>query len=541
MIKPILEVNNLKIGSKNVEKTLVDGISFVLNPGEVLALVGESGSGKSITALSIMRLLPNSLFVTEGNIMLEAKNLFRLTEKQMNDIRGRRVSMIFQEPQTSLNPVQTIGHQIFEALRLHREVSFKEAESEVVGLLLEVGLPEAESRVTWYPHQLSGGQIQRVMIAIALASDPKLLVADEPTTALDVTVQKQILELLLKLKSERDLSILFITHDLNVVADFADRVAVMHHGKLVEIAASGDFFNTASHPYSQKLLSCMPSGKNFLPKKTSTSLLRVNNLHVWFPQRCGILQRVSGYTKAVDGISFEINKGETLALVGESGCGKTTTGRAILRLCSMTKGQISYENLVIQSLSNHEYRRFRRKIQIIFQDPYSSMNPRMTVGNIIQEGMRALTYEIPKKIRDRYLCEILDRVGLSEGYLSRYPHEFSGGQRQRIAIARALVVKPRLIICDEPTSALDVALRSEVLALLRELQVEYDISYLFITHDLSLIPSFAHNVAVMKDGKIVEQGAAEDVLFHCEHEYSRKLVDSAPNLATKIESIANNE
>ena len=533
MIKPILEVNNLKIGSKDVEKTLVDGISFVLNPGEVLALVGESGSGKSITALSVMRLLPNSLCVIEGNVMLEAKNLFRLTEKQMNDIRGRRVSMIFQEPQTSLNPVQTIGHQIFEALRLHRELSLKEAESEVVGLLLEVGLPEAESRVTWYPHQLSGGQIQRVMIAIALASDPKLLVADEPTTALDVTVQKQILDLLLKLKSERDLSILFITHDLNVVADFADRVAVMHRGQLVEIAACGDFFKTASHPYSQKLLSCLPGGKNFLPKKTSTSLLRVNNLHVWFPQRRGILQRVSGYTKAVDGISFEINKGETLALVGESGCGKTTTGRAILRLCSMTKGQISYENLVIQSLSNHEYRRFRRKIQIIFQDPYSSMNPRMTVGNIIQEGMQALTYEIPKKIRDRYLCEILDRVGLSEAYLSRYPHEFSGGQRQRIAIARALVVKPRLIICDEPTSALDVALRSEVLALLRELQVEYEISYLFITHDLSLIPSFAHNVAVMKDGKIVEQGAAEDVLLHCEDEYSRKLVDSAPNFAKK--------
>jgi ABC-type microcin C transport system duplicated ATPase subunit YejF len=541
LIKPILEVNNLKIGSKDVGKPLVDGISFVLNPGEVLALVGESGSGKSITALSIMRLLPNSLFVTEGNIMLEAKNLFRLTEKQMNDIRGRRVSMIFQEPQTSLNPVQTIGYQIFEALRLHRELSLKEAESEVVGLLLEVGLPEAESRVTWYPHQLSGGQIQRVMIAIALASDPTLLVADEPTTALDVTVQKQILDLLLKLKSERDLSILFITHDLNVVADFADRVAVMHHGKLVEIAACGDFFNTASHPYSQKLLSCLPSGKTFLPKKTSASLLRVNNLHVWFPKRRGIFQRVYGYTKAVDGVSFEINKGETLALVGESGCGKTTTGRAILRLCSMTKGQISYENLVIQNLSNHEYRRFRRKIQIIFQDPFSSMNPRMTVGNIIQEGMRALTYEIPKKIRDRYLCEILDRVGLSEGYLSRYPHEFSGGQRQRIAIARALVVRPRLIICDEPTSALDVALRSEVLDLLRELQVEYDISYLFITHDLSLIPSFAHNVAVMKDGKIVEQGAAEDVFFHCEHEYSRKLVDSAPNLAIKPESIGNDE
>ena len=541
MIKPILEVNNLKIGSKDVGKPLVDGISFVLNPGEVLALVGESGSGKSITALSIMRLLPNSLFVTEGNIMLEAKNLFRLTERQMNDIRGRRVSMIFQEPQTSLNPVQTIGHQIFEALRLHRELSLKEAESEVVGLLLEVGLPEAESRVTWYPHQLSGGQIQRVMIAIALASDPTLLVADEPTTALDVTVQKQILDLLLKLKSERDLSILFITHDLNVVADFADRVAVMHHGKLVEIAACDDFFITASHTYSQKLLSCLPSGKNFLPKKTSASLLRVNNLRVWFPKRRGIFQQIYGYTKAVDGISFEINKGETLALVGESGCGKTTTGRAILRLCSMTKGQISYENLVIQNLSNHEYRRFRRKIQIIFQDPYSSMNPRMTVGNIIQEGMRALTYEIPKKIRDRYLHEILDRVGLSEGHLSRYPHEFSGGQRQRIAIARALVVRPRLIICDEPTSALDVALRSEVLDLLRELQVEYDISYLFITHDLSLIPSFAHNVAVMKDGKIVEQGAAEDVFFHCEHEYSRKLVDSAPNLAIKPESIGNDE
>ena len=539
MTKPILKVNKLKIGGKDVEKTLVDGISFVLNSGEVLALVGESGSGKSVTALSIMRLLPNSLVVREGNVVLEATNLFGLTEKQMNDIRGRRVSMIFQEPQTSLNPVQTIGHQIFEALRLHRELSSEEAQSEVVDLLLEVGLPDAGSRVKWYPHQLSGGQIQRVMIAIALASDPTLLIADEPTTALDVTVQKQILELLLKLKSERDLSILFITHDLNVVADFADRVAVMHDGKLVEISACSDFFSAASHPYSQKLLNCLPNDGKFLPNNTRTSLLRVNNLHVWFPQRRGIFQHVFGYTKAVDGISFEINQGETLALVGESGCGKTTTGRAILRLCPMTKGQISYENLVIHSLPNQEYRRFRRKIQIIFQDPYSSMNPRMTVGNIIKEGMRALTYEIPKKIRDRYLCEILDRVGLPEEYLARYPHEFSGGQRQRIAIARALAVKPKLIICDEPTSALDVALRSEVLALLRELQEEYGISYLFITHDLSLIPSFAHNVAVMKDGKIVEKGTAEDVLLHCEHEYSRKLVASAPNLTTNTGGVVN--
>ncbi len=541
MTKPILRVSEVRIFSKDVEKTLVDGISFVLNSGEVLALVGESGSGKSVTALSIMRLLPNSLFVTAGEVVLGTTNLFHLTEKQMNGIRGRRVSMIFQEPQTSLNPVQTIGHQILEALKLHRELSSEEAESEVVDLLLEVGLPDAKSRVKWYPHQLSGGQIQRVMIAIALASDPTLLIADEPTTALDVTVQKQILELLLKLKSERNLSILFITHDLNVVADFADRVAVMHDGKLVEIATCSDFFSAASHPYSQKLLNCLPNEKKFLPKNTRTSLLRVDNLHVWFPQRRGIFQHVCGYTRAVDGISFEINEGETLALVGESGCGKTTTGRAILRLCSMTKGQISYENLMIHSLPDQEYRRFRRKIQIIFQDPYLSMNPRMTVGNIIQEGIRALTYEIPKNIQDRYLYEILDRVGLSEEYLSRYPHEFSGGQRQRIAIARALAVKPRLIICDEPTSALDVALRSEVLALLRELQEEYGISYLFITHDLSLIPSFAHNVAVMKDGKIVEKGTAENVLLHCEHEYSRKLINSAPNLAIKTRALLINE
>lgn len=528
MNTPILTLKNLKIHPKKGSSPLVDDIGFELNRGEILALVGESGSGKSITALAVMRLLTDALHIVGGQVMLGSDALFEMTESEMNRVRGRRIAMIFQEPQSALNPVQTVGEQLREVLTLHRNLSAEDTQADVLKLLDEVGIPDPQLRLNWYPHQLSGGQTQRVMIAMALACDPDVLIADEPTTALDVTMQKQVLELLQGLRVQRDLAILFITHDMAVVNQIADRVAVMCRGKIVETSRCDRFFRAPKHPYSQGLINALPNTDTYLRIEPDRKVLRVDNLRVWFPQRTGFMQKVTGYTKAVDGVSFHIGEGETLALVGESGCGKTTTGRAILRLCPRTRGQISFGNHVIHDLTDSAYRPYRRKIQIIFQDPYSSMNPRMTIGEIIDEGMRALTRDIPAKIRNDHIRNLMHRVGLRDEHLLRYPHEFSGGQRQRISIARALAVKPSLIICDEPTSALDVSLRSDVLDLLRELQEQDGIAYLFITHDLTLIPSFAHRVAVMKEGKIVEQGYAEEIMLRAEHPYSRELIAAAP-------------
>ena len=539
MGETILAIQNLKICHPSSGKVLVDDVSLELKLGETLAVVGESGSGKSVTALAVMRLLPNALEITDGSVTLGAENIFELTENEMNEVRGSRVAMIFQEPQTSLNPVQTVGEQLAEAISLHRSLPRSEITKSTVDLLAEVGIPKPEVRVDWYPHQLSGGQVQRIMIAIALACNPDVLIADEPTTALDVTIQKQVLELLAKLKRERNLSILFITHDMGVVSAISDRVAVMRNGEVVETAECSNFFADPQHEYSQNLIKSLPNTEDFLWNESSKTLLRVNNLHIWFPIKAGFFQRTVAQTKAVDGITFKIDEGETLALVGESGCGKTTTGRAILRLCEITRGQISFGTKLIHDIPERSYLHFRKKIQVVFQDPFSSMNPRMTVGDIIQEGVVTLASEIPPKLRDQHLRRVLDRVGLHINQLSRYPHEFSGGQRQRIAIARALAVRPKLVICDEPTSALDVSLRAEVLGLLRDFQEDEGIAYLFITHDLSLIPSFAHRVAVMKEGRIVEQGSAKKIVLNAEHPYSRELIAAAPVASLSSSPVGN--
>ena len=541
MTEIVLAIENLKICHSLSGMVLVDDLSLDLRLGETLAIVGESGSGKSITALSAIRLLPNALEINEGSVTLEKDDIFELTENEMNEVRGRRIAMIFQEPQTSLNPVQTVGDQLREVISLHGNVLTPDDLTKLtLDLLSEVGIPQPEERINWYPHQLSGGQVQRIMIAIALACDPDVLIADEPTTALDVTIQKQVLDLLKKLKVERNLSILFITHDMGVVSAISDRVAVMHNGKIIETAECNDFFADPQHEYSKQLINSLPNTQDYLRNESSKTLLRVNNLHVWFPMKTGFFQRTISQTKAVDGINFHIDEGETLALVGESGCGKTTTGRAILRLCELTRGRIIFGTKLIHDIPERSYLHFRKKIQVIFQDPFSSMNPRMTVGDIIQEGVMTLAREIPPKLRDQHIRRVLDRVGLHSKQLSRYPHEFSGGQRQRIAIARALAVRPTLVICDEPTSALDVSLRAEVLRLLRDFQREEGIAYLFITHDLSLIPSFAHRVAVMKEGKIVEQGPAEDIMLNAQHPYSRELIAAAPvtSLSRRLAEIA---
>lgn len=525
----LLEVNNLKLEVSNSEgnRPLLKGLNFGINKGEILALVGGSGSGKSLTALTIMRLLAPSLQVSQGEILLDGLNLFALTEMQMNAVRGEQIAMIFQEPQTALNPVKTIGEQIGEALQWHKKTKGAALKERVLSLLKEVDMPNPEQRIDWYPHQLSGGQKQRVVIAIALACEPKLLIADEPTTALDVTIQKQILALLNNIRKTRDLAVLLITHDFGVVNEMADRVAVMRYGAIVEQAPAAEFFANPQHEYSRELLASLPS-QDFRSAIEPTPLLQVKDLKVWFAQRAGILQRVKDYTKAVDGISFEIGKGETLALVGESGSGKSTVGRGILSLEPLAGGEIYYQGERIDGLSRKAFLPYRKKIQVIFQDPFSSMNPRFTVRDILLEGMQALQIGSDDIEREQRMKALLERVGMRGEHLYRYPHEFSGGQRQRIAIARALAVEPELIICDEPTSALDLAVRGQVLELLEELQQELGLSYLFITHDLAVIPQLAHRVAVMKEGKVVEQGSTEQVLSNPQHEYTQRLLAAVP-------------
>jgi len=535
----LLQVQNLSVSVG--QQCLVDGVSFHIDAGEVFALVGESGSGKSVTSLAIMRLLSDGLHIASGDVHLVGQSLFTLTEAQMNGVRGRRIAMVFQEPQSSLNPVHTIGRQIGEVLTLHRKRSGTELKQDVIALLEEVGIPDAEQRASWYPHQLSGGQKQRVMIAMALACEPELLIADEPTTALDVTIQKQILNLLNELRKKRQLGILLITHDMGVVAEMADRIAVMRHGQLLEQAPRDEFFSSPKHEYSRQLIHSLPRQDSFRAaiNKEQTPLLEMTNVCVWFAQRKGVLQRIAGYTKAVDGISLTIGHGETLALVGESGSGKSTAGRAILRLTPTTSGEVLFNGLRIDQLHESEFIDLRKRIQVIFQDPFSSMNPRMTVREIIEEGMISLNVggndgKWSKSEREQEIRRILQRVGLEAEHLDRFPHEFSGGQRQRIAIARAIAVKPQLIICDEPTSALDVSIRGQVLQLLQELQQEMGLSYLFITHDLSIIPHIAHRVAVMKDGKIVEQGSTEAVMQNPQHEYTQQLLSAVPMISEHV-------
>ena len=526
----ILTINNLSLKVGN--EPLLKSVSFNIKKGEVFALVGESGSGKSLTSLAIMRLLPDALSVSSGDIVLNGSSLFTISEFEMQKVRGKSIAMIFQEPMTALNPVMTIGEQVAEVIRLHLGLKKEAIKERVILLFKEVALKEPEERYNWYPHQLSGGQKQRVMIAMALACEPELLIADEPTTALDVTIQAQVLDLLKKIQQERSLSILFITHDMGVVAQMADTIAVMRHGEILEQDRKESFFKNPTHPYTIQLLEdarALQSHRN--EEERLNELLKVDDVKVHFPIRKGLFQRTVGYVKAVDGVSFTIAKGKTLALVGESGSGKSTIGQAILRLVDISKGNVIFDGNNITSLTQKELMPYRQKIQVIFQDPYASLNPRMTVGEIIREGMVSLKVgSSDKNIQDMKIKELLEKVGLEPEHIYRYPHEFSGGQRQRIGIARALAVKPELIICDEPTSALDVSVRSQVLKLLKALQEEQAISYLFITHDLSIIPMVADEVAVMKEGKIVEQGLVADVMERPQHSYTKKLLNSAPKL-----------
>jgi peptide/nickel transport system ATP-binding protein len=602
----LLSIENLKthLGHEQNPVRVVDGVDLTLNRGETFALLGESGCGKSMTALSMMRLLPPVGRITDGSITFEGQDLLALSEREMRQVRGGSMGMIFQEPMTSLNPVLKVGEQIAEAVRLHDRLPRREAVSErVVELLKAVGIPDPQRRAGEYPHQLSGGMKQRVMIAMALAGRPKLLIADEPTTALDVTIQAQVLKLLKGLQQETGMTILLITHDLGVVAETADRLAVMYAGEIVETSPVPEFFRQPRHPYSRKLFESLPdsqkrneklaviqgsvpsldnrfTGCRFVercdqgaercsreipvwqqldgqtgvrcllygdhplqpgerlvsqPEERRIApqpacdelLLDVAGLKVHFPIHRGLLRRVIGQVRAVDGIDLSLKRGRTLALVGESGCGKTTAGKGILQLIRPSAGSVRLEADELTRLRGEALRRRRADMQIIFQDPMASMNPRMLVGNIIDEGMRAQGV-VSKAERGARIAELLQQVGLPAEAASRYPHEFSGGQRQRICVARALAVEPKLIICDEPTSALDVSVQAQILNLLKELQYEFQLSYLFITHNILVVAYLADEVAVMYLGRIVEQGRVDEILDSPAHPYTRALLSAVP-------------
>jgi ABC-type microcin C transport system duplicated ATPase subunit YejF len=536
MNNPLLSVKQLSV-TFNHQQKVVDGISFTIYPGETFALVGESGSGKSITALSILRLLPSNARLKASAINIEGDNLLHRSELDLCKIRGRRIGLIFQDPMSSLNPVMTIGSQIEEVIQIHFSLPAVTIRQRVLELLQQVEIPSPEQRIKDYPHQLSGGQRQRVMIAIALAGKPDLLIADEPTTSLDVTIQAQILALLKTIQQKTGMALWLISHDLALVSTIADRVAVMQQGKIVESGSTHEIFSNPQHTYTKKLLAALPSIDNAGKNKASDfsdqrklPLLQVNNFKVYYPVRKGIFKRVVDHVRAVDGVSFEIHPGKTLALVGESGCGKTTLGKSLLNLIPATSGQVNLSGFELQGLTGENLRKKRASIQIVFQDPFSSMNPRMLVNDIIGEGIRALHPEINAAERKARVMALLLQVGLPEDAALRYPHEFSGGQRQRICIARALAVEPKLIICDEPTSALDVSVQAQIIQLLKTLQQEKGVSYLFITHDLAVVAEIADDVAVMYQGKIIEQGNVKQVLTEPAHPYTQKLLAAAPIL-----------
>ncbi|MGH8548974.1 MAG: ABC transporter ATP-binding protein [Methylococcales bacterium] len=510
----------------------VNGIDFEIRCNETFALIGESGSGKSIAALSVLRLLPPGARIEQGRVLLGQRDLLRVPELEMQTIRGRRIGMIFQDPMTSLNPVMKIGEQIAEAIAGRSARSRDALKSEVIDLMNKVEIPASERRYYEYPHQLSGGQRQRVVIAIALANKPDLLIADEPTTALDVTIQAQILKLLKKIQIEGGMSLWLITHDFGVVREMADTIAVMQNGVIVESSGQGAFFTRAQHPYTQKLFAALPSIDHFRESKSAAigEILNVKDFKVYYPIRKGLFKRVVDHVKAVDGVSFQVGIGRTLALVGESGCGKTTLGKAILRLIPGSGGEVWLNGENLASLSPARLRRKRVEMQLVFQDPFSSMNPRMPVGEVIGEGIRSLHPEINEEQRRGRVIDLLRKVGLPDDAGNRFPHEFSGGQRQRICIARALAVRPKLIVCDEPTSSLDVSVQAQIIDLLKHLQETENMSYLFISHDLALVAEMADEVAVMYEGKIVEMGPAAQVLSAPKHDYTRKLLDSVPRL-----------
>ncbi|WXL27574.1 ABC transporter ATP-binding protein [Ectopseudomonas mendocina] len=523
----LIEIKDLAVEFTSGDKTqrVVHRVSFTIHRGETVALVGESGSGKSVTAHSILRLLPYPIAQhPSGSIQFNQQDLLKLSEKQMRSIRGNRIAMVFQEPMTSLNPLHTIEKQINEVLYLHKGLRNKEATKRTLELLELVGIPEPHKRLKSYPHELSGGQRQRVVIAMALANEPELLIADEPTTALDVTVQLKILGLLKDLQARLGMAILLISHDLNLVRRIANRVCVMKQGEIVEQAECETLFTSPQHPYTKLLLDAEPSGKA-ADQPAGKPLLEVDNLRIWFPIKKGLLRRTVDHVKAVDGINFSLPQGHTLGIVGESGSGKSTLGLAILRLIN-SEGNISFNGKAIQSLTQTEVRPLRRQMQVVFQDPFGSLSPRMSVGQIIGEGLRIHKIGSEEE-QEKAIIEVLKEVGLDPETRHRYPHEFSGGQRQRIAIARALVLKPEMILLDEPTSALDRTVQRQVVELLRNLQIKYNLTYLFISHDLAVVRALSHQVMVVKQGKVVEQGPAESVFAAPQNIYTQQLLEAA--------------
>jgi peptide/nickel transport system ATP-binding protein len=607
MSAPLLQAKGLRTWLDSSAGTVraLDGVDLEIQRGETFAIVGESGCGKSMTALTLLRLLPDAGRVVDGSVRIDGTELLALPESRMRDVRGRQIAIIFQEPATSLNPVLTVGRQIVEVLERHTPLRGRSARTRAIELLDAVGIADSARRVDEYPFQLSGGMKQRVMIALALAGEPELLIADEPTTALDVTIQAQVLDLLARLQAQRGMSMLLITHDLTIVAGMAHRVAVMYAGEIVEVAHRRAFFVAPQHPYSRKLFAALPStgkrgrelaviggqvpsltgefrGCRFadrcdeaiarcrdeapgwtqvadghavrchvraaeraaplrlgvdasltmrtLAATAPAPLLTVRDLRVHFPIRRGILKRTIGHLKAVDGVSFDIAAGRTLALVGESGCGKTTVGKSILQLIRPTSGEVRFDGVSLTDLRSEALRRKRVDFQIVFQDPYASLNPRMRVHDILMEGLTALDVLGDKAARERRIAELLEHVGLPAAAAWRYPHEFSGGQRQRIAIARALAVKPKLVVCDEPTSALDVSVQAQILNLLGRLQRELGLAYLFITHNLGVVAYLADEVAVMYLGRIVEYGTVEEVLGQPKHPYTQALLAAVPTL-----------
>ena len=513
------------------ETLAVDHISFDINSGETLALVGESGSGKSVTALSILKLLSYPMAShPSGEILFDNKDLMKLDEKSLQKVRGKDIAMIFQEPMTSLNPLHTVERQVSEVMKVHEGMSDKDARQRTIELLTQVGIREPEKRLSSFPHQLSGGQRQRVMIAMALANNPKLLIADEPTTALDVTVQAQILELLEKLKQERSMSMLFITHNLGIVRKFADRVCVMTGGKIVETGKTADIFNHPQHDYTKKLLAAEPKGNPPKADKNAPVVMEGEKVRVWFPVKKGFFRRTVDYIKAVNDIDVTIREGQTLGVVGESGSGKTTLGLALTRMIS-SQGHIRFNGKDIEHFSFKQMRPLRRHIQIVFQDPFGSLSPRMSVGEIIAEGLLIHEKNLNYEERDERVVRALEEVDLDPETRNRYPHEFSGGQRQRIAIARAMVLNPRFVMLDEPTSALDMSVQAQVVDLLRTLQQKHNLAYLFISHDLKVVKALANDLIVMRNGQMVEHGPAEEVFSSPKTEYTRALMNAAFDLS----------
>jgi microcin C transport system ATP-binding protein len=524
----LVEVENLSVafGARRV----VDGVSFTLDRGETLALVGESGSGKSLTALSLLQLLPPGCTNPSGRITLAGESLIGASRQALLHARGQLAGIVFQEPMTSLNPLHRIGKQVAEAVRLHRDMPKPERRARVIEVLTQAGFADAEHRLDAFPHQLSGGQRQRVVIAMALANDPALLIADEPTTALDVTIQARILGLLAELKTARGLALLLISHDLQIVRQYADRVCVMKDGAVVESGRVAEVFAAPVHPYTRMLLAAVPKGAPARVKTGAKTLVEAQDVQVHFPIRRGVLRRTVGHVKAVNGVSFTLREGETLGLVGESGSGKSTLGFALLRL-QHAEGRIAFAGQDLAGLKGRDLRRLRSSMQVVFQDPFGSLSPRMAVGDIIAEGLAVHEPGLTRTQRNIRVAAELEEVGLPVDSMNRYPHEFSGGQRQRIAIARAMVLKPRFVVLDEPTSALDMSVQAQIVDLLRNLQNRHGLGYLFISHDLKVVRALAHRLIVLRHGAVVEEGEAAQIFANPRHPYTRDLMGAAFKLA----------